>query len=313
MTQVISTNKEEFRATRSVGIGSSDIAAVLGIDPYRTPYQLWLQKTGREERTEGNKYTEAGTRLEKVVVEYFQDRTGAQVLPGFEGDVTFFHPDFPHVLATPDRPYHRDGIGGLVECKTTQKNIDPDFIPEYWFCQNQYQAAIINASPHAELVQECAIAWLFRGLDFNYHLFDYDPDFGQYLIEQADAFWTKYVLTDTPPEYARASDVEKAHGRHTPGKVIEATDELLQEWEKLVAVRDRIRILQEEEDAIKERFKLIMKDAEAVTYFEETLVTWRNSKPVVRLDSKALKAEHPELWARYAKENAPTRPFLVKA
>lgn len=313
MTQVISNNKEEFRAARSVGIGSSEIAAVLGIDPYCTPYQLWCKKTGRGEDFSGNKYTEAGTRLEKVVVEYFQDRTGAQVLPGFEGDVTFFHPDFPHVLATPDRPYHRDGIGGLLECKTTQKNIDPDFIPEYWFCQNQYQAAIINASPHAELVQECAIAWLFRGLDFNYHLFDYDPDFGQYLIEQADTFWTKYVITDTPPEYTRAVDVEKAHGRHTPGKVIEATDELLQEWEKLVAVRDRIRILQEEEDAIKERFKLIMKDAEAVTYFEETLVTWRNSKPVVRLDSKALKAEHPELWAKYAKENAPTRPFLVKA
>lgn len=309
---VLSTNKEQFRATRSRGIGSSEIGAVLGVDPYCTPYQLWCKKTGRGDEFNGNKYTIAGTRLEKVVVEYFEEATGAKMIPGYEGDVTFFHPDLPHVLATPDRPYHRDGVRGILECKTTQRNIDPDFLPESWFCQAQYQAAVLNATPDDTLVEEISIAWLFRGLDFHYHTFEYDPAFGAYLIEQADKFWREHVIADVPPEAATASDVEKAHGRHTAGKVIQATDELLQEWEKLVAVRDRIKILEAERDEIIERFKLIMKDAEAVQYYEETLVTWRNSKPVVRLDSKALKAEMPDVWQKYAKENAPTRPFLVK-
>lgn len=312
---VISPNKEEFRANRSGGIGSSDIAAVMGVDPYRTPYQLWLEKTGREERSGDNKFTIAGTRMEGVVAEYFEDQLCAHFNRESLQEITFFHPQHDYLLASPDRHYQRvqgdQLVFGLLECKTTQKNIDPEFLPEQWFCQNQYQAAIVAATGRWQ-VDECAVAWFFRGLDFNYHLFEYDPAFGDMLLNEAGEFWVNYVLKDIPPPLHGAADVEKAFPRHRAGKVIKASDELMQEYEQLVKVRAQIKELQDQEEAIKERFKVIMQDAEAVEYFDEILVTWRASKPVRRLDTKRLRDEQPDVFERYAREYPPTRPFLVK-
>lgn len=303
--------EQQFQEVRSQGIGSSEIAAVLGVDPYTTPYQLWLKKTGRAEAFDGNKYTEAGHKLESAVAEYFADRTGAEITPGFEDDVHFVHPEFSWARVTPDRFYRRDGVIGLLECKTTQRNIDPEFLPEHWFCQNQYQAAVVNAGA-MDHVQECAIAWLFRGIDFHYHLFEVNPVFGDFLINAAGEFWEKYVLTDTPPEMETRSDVVSAYRTHTGGKIIQATDELMKDYEDLVEIRDRIKELSAKENEIKERLQLIMKDAEAIQYFEETIITWKASKPVKRLDQKALRENEPEIWEAYMKEGKPIRSFRIK-
>ncbi|WP_410960483.1 YqaJ viral recombinase family protein, partial [Salmonella sp. SAL4361] len=43
-------NRDQFLAGRKKGIGGSDVAAILGFSPYKSPYQLWLDKTGRSER-----------------------------------------------------------------------------------------------------------------------------------------------------------------------------------------------------------------------------------------------------------------------
>jgi len=308
--------EQQFKEVRSQGIGSSEIAAVLGVDPYLTPYQLWMKKTGRAEEFEGNKFTEAGHRLEAAVAAYFADRTGAEITPGYEDDVHFVHPEWEYIRCTPDRFYRMpSGVVGILECKTTQRNIDPEYLPEYWFCQNQYQAAIINAEYPVKSnpeIKECAIAWLYRGLDFHYHLFDVNPVFGEFLINAAGEFWTKHVLTDTPPEVKNRDDLIAAYPTHFDGKVIQASEELMREYEQLVEIRERVKELSEKEGEIKERLQLIMKDAEAIQYYDETIITWKASKPVNRLDQKALKAEEPEIWERYVRETPPVRSFRVK-
>jgi len=314
-------NKQEeqaFQDVRSQGIGSSEIAAVLGVDPYVTPYQLWLKKTGRADEFTGNKFTEAGHRLEAAVADYFADRTGAGIVPGYEDDVHFIHPVHSWARVTPDRFYTRpvetEGLfantTGLLECKTTQRNLDPEYLPESWFCQNQYQAAVINAGKPGH-IEECAVAWLYRGLDFHYHLFEVNPVFGDYLLNAAGEFWQDYVLADTPPEVKNAQDAAIAYPRHSDGKVIEATDELLKDYEALVDIRDRVKELKAKEAEIKERLQIIMKDAEAVQYYDETLLTWKASKPVKRLNQKALRENEPEIWKRYVRETKPVRSFRV--
>lgn len=303
------TKPAEFTETRSQGIGSSEIAAVLGVDPYVTPYQLWLKKTGRADEFEGNKFTEAGHRLERAVAEYFADRTGAEITPGYEDDIHFIHPAHSWARVTPDRFYMLGDTPGILECKTTQRNIDPEYLPEPWFCQNQYQAAIVQATGRE--VRECAIAWLYRGLDFHYNLFEVNPVFGDLLINAAGEFWTKHVIADTPPDLKDAQDVLTAYRTHTEGKVIEASEELMREYEHLVDIRERLKELNAKEGEIKERLQMIMKDAEAIQYYEETIITWKASKPVIRLDQKRLREEQPEIWSAYVRETPPVRTFRV--
>lgn len=299
---------------RGKSIGSSEIAAVLGVCPYRTPYQLWDEKINGSTFA-GNKYTKAGTILEPAVIEFFKQEAEVDILPGFVEDVRFCHPQRPYLTATPDRLYERikDGklIKGICEAKTTQISITSDVdLPPSWFCQAQYQAAIYNANNEDCPVDEISIAWLVRGLDFYYAHFDVDPDFGRHLLEKADEFWNAYVLTKKAPEYETVADIEKAYP--TPAGSVEATAETVQAYERLVELNERIKALKEEEDVIKDNLKMIMKGAEQITYFGSVLATWKQTKPVQRLDTKKLKEEAPDVYQRFLGEPKSNRRFLLK-
>jgi len=302
---------------RKQSIGSSEIASVLGVCPYRSPYQLWNEKVNGSTFS-GNKYTKAGTILEPAVIEFFRQATGAHTR--YEDDVRFWHPNYSFITATPDRFYIRgkDGkaVRGLCEAKTTQINVQiEDEIPPSWFCQAQYQAMVYNAhqaSNGSEMVTEVTIAWLVRGLDFHYAHFDVDADFGDMLLEKAQEFWHSYVLPKTPPEYETAEDVLHAYPKHIDGNVVEATDETVQAYESLIEIRERIKALEEEKAVIEDNFKKLMKDAEAITYFGSVLATWKATKPTRRLDTKRLKAEAPETYEQFLGEPKSTRRFLVK-
>ena len=65
---------------RTMGIGGSDVSVIAGINPYRSVYQLWLEKTGQTEPAESdNEYTHFGTILEPVIRKEFMERTGLKV------------------------------------------------------------------------------------------------------------------------------------------------------------------------------------------------------------------------------------------
>ncbi len=73
-------NHDKFLAGRKKGIGGSDVAAILGFSPYKSPYQLWLDKTGRSERKESqNESAHFGNLLEDVVAKEFSRRSGMKV------------------------------------------------------------------------------------------------------------------------------------------------------------------------------------------------------------------------------------------
>lgn len=40
--------REEWLAVRKQGIGSSDSATAVGLNPYKSQLELWLEKTGRD-------------------------------------------------------------------------------------------------------------------------------------------------------------------------------------------------------------------------------------------------------------------------
>ena len=42
-------DREAWLDVRKGGIGSSDAAAAVGLNPYKSPLELWLEKTGRSQ------------------------------------------------------------------------------------------------------------------------------------------------------------------------------------------------------------------------------------------------------------------------
>ena len=293
---------EEWLSARGRRIGGSTIAAIMGYDKYRTPYQVWKDLTGRSnDNLGGNKFVIAGHRLEQAVAEYFAEETGFKIIESSRGDTLYVHQEHDYLVASPDRMYiNESGKTCVLECKTTQNTIDDT--PLAWYCQLQWYLMITGCG-------EGSIAWLTRGVDFGCRQFYANVDFQNELLLAAVDFWNNNVLTDNVPDFANSSDIESFY-QETTGDVVEADNRLLQLHMELRSVKDQIKTLEAKEGELSEMVKLRMCNAEAVKYFGKSLFTWKQVSRVT-VDSKRLKAEKPDIYVDYSKESV-SRPFLVK-
>lgn len=297
--------QEEHMAARKGSIGSSEISSVLGLNKYQSPLDLWRLKTGRTEPFEGNQFTKMGHMLEGIVAMLFDNANQYELVRGSEKMEIRFHDDKPYFSASPDRYYMDNGEVCILECKTTQREIDEDDLPLTWFSQLQWQLGICG-------IKKGAIAWLTRGVFFGFAEIEFDPDYFQYMTEKAEDFWVNYVMKDVEPEPISTEDVLTLHPKEKQGKVIVAADELSEMIDDLRHIKSEIGHLAKREKDLKQQIQLVMKDAEKVMYMDETLVTWKASKESQVFNSKAFKEDHPELYQNYLQTKAGSRRFLVK-
>ena len=96
---------------RQQSLGGSEVAAALGLSPWKTPYELYIEKTTDDPlliQTPMNAPMEWGHRLENVVALKYQEETGYAVVPGFK----CHYLKYPFLTASPDRlVYTKDGHG----------------------------------------------------------------------------------------------------------------------------------------------------------------------------------------------------------
>ena len=128
-------SREDWLAYRRLGIGGSDVAAIMGISSFATIRDLYNDKIGvlpLIEEEEGNWVAkEVGHRLEDLVAEIFSRKTGLKVFPVRK---MFRHPLYPFMLADVDFfIVFPDGTFGILECKTCNYNAkvkwDNDSVP----------------------------------------------------------------------------------------------------------------------------------------------------------------------------------------
>jgi putative phage-type endonuclease len=76
----LTQGSQEWLDYRRTMRNASETAAVLGVSPWCTPYQLWLQKTGRAE-TKSNAAMQRGTELEPAARAAYETETGYIMQP----------------------------------------------------------------------------------------------------------------------------------------------------------------------------------------------------------------------------------------
>lgn len=303
-------DRNEWLDYRRAGIGSSEIATIVGLNPYETPYQLWRRKIGLDEPKSETFAMKAGHYLEDAVSQFWSDATGRQIIKASAGDWIVRNDDKPFVQVSPDRTYWLDDNRnndnkGILECKTTQRVIDADDLPKTWFCQVQYQLG------GAE-IQQGSIAWLTAGREFGYQDLTLVPDFYGWLVEEAERFWVDNVMGGKEPDCANVQDVLIKFNKHTNGKVVEVGEDVMQAYNQLKDVRAEINKLEEQKEALEAKLKMGFGDAEAISYGGNTLATWKAGKDSEKFDAKAFQADHPELAKQYTKSVKSSRRFLLK-
>lgn len=306
-------SREAWLELRKGGIGSSEVGTILGLNPYETPYQLWRKKKGLDAPTPENFAMRAGHYLEDAVSLLYQDETGNEIIKSSAGDWLIVNNERPFLRVSPDRTCWKRGMArkhdnkGIVECKTTQKEVDGDSLPQHWFCQLQYQLGV------AEL-NWGAIAWLTAGREFGYRDLTFDKDFYDWMIEEVTRFWVDCIQGNQEPLAINVEDVILKSPRHITGKMLNADEQIIAELAELKELREELAALDQRKKAIEESIKMTMGDAEALVLpnSDDVLCTWKAGKDRTKFDDKRFAQEHPDMYAQYTKTTAGTRTFLIK-
>lgn len=303
-------NREEWLTHRQEGIGSSEVATILGLNPWETPYQLWRRKKGLDAPKEETFAMKAGHYLEDAVSMFWHDETGRDIIKRSAIDWLILNADKPYMRVSPDRTYwlsdsRKNSDKGILECKTTQMTIDEEDLPKHWFCQLQYQLGV------AELEQG-SLAWLCSGRQFSYKDIALVPDFFQWIEEEVTKFWVDNIQGNIEPDATSVADVLLKYNRHTDGKIIEVTDDIYTAVNDLKALKEQIAQLDEQKDSLEEKIKLGFGDAEAISYGGQTIATWKAPKPSEKFDAKAFAKAHPDLAKEFTAPYQGARRFLIK-
>lgn len=298
-------NQAEWLENRKNGIGSSEIATIIGLNRWETPYQLWRRKVGLDPEKVETMPMRLGHLLEGAVAQLYSEETGREIEEGSDADFICISKEKPFLRVSPDRFVNMDGERAILECKTTQMPVDEDEVPEYWFAQLQYQMGVAE-------IEQGSIAWLQQGRDFGFVDYKLVPEFYAYLAEQAERFWVDNIKGGKEPEAYDASDVLAKYGIHTAGKAIEVGDDVYEYYNSLKGVRDEIAELEARKATLEDEIKKVFKDAEAISYNGFTLATWKAPKPSKKFDQKRFSDEHPELVNQYMIESQGSRRFLLK-
>lgn len=296
----------EWLQERSKGIGGSDASIILGLNKYKTAFELWLEKTGQTEPVEiDNEAIYWGNQMEDVVAKEFEKRTGKKVR---RRNYMFSHPDYHFIKANLDREVMKESA--ILECKTASAYLkgewDGDEIPAEYLVQVQHYLGVTGKD-------KAYIAVLIGGNQFIWKEIERDDELINMIIDAEVNFWKTHVLGGVPPELDGSSAAEQylkeRYDCAQEGKEIvlpSSYKEMLEQYEQ---VKSDEKLLQTAKKDIENKIKAELKEAEAgIT--DSYIVTWKNVSSN-RVDTKSLKEKFPDIYKSVLTEST-SRRFGIK-
>lgn len=291
---------------RMTGVGGSDASVVAGLNPYKTPMELFFEKTGAmiPDDLSDNERVHFGNVLEDVVAQEYARRLGKRVK---RSNVMLRHPKHQFMTGNIDRIVI--GEKKVLECKTADARMSghwgdsgSDEVPEAYLCQVQHYMAVTG-------YQQADLAVLIGGNDFRVYHIQRSNELIEYLIHIETDFW-KLVETNTPPDPMSPDDVILRWPRDTGGD-IEATAEIEQHAQELKAVKAQIKQLEGRKSEIETELKGFIQDKTTLVGLDgKPLATWK-AQTSMRFNQSEFKAAHAKLFEAFKQESS-SRVFRLK-
>lgn len=308
MKKLVSTlgmGREEWLLFRKRGIGGSDAAAVCGLNPYSSPLQVYLDKTGADIGDHDNEAMRQGRDLEDYVARRFMEATGLKVR---RANAIYYDEKRPFMLADADRLIVGQDAG--LECKTVSPyNADAwkdGRIPLHYQIQCYHYMSVFGAD-------KWYIAALIFGRDFLVREIPYDLEIVRNIRQMETDFWRGHVEKRVlpAPDGSEGADqlILDRFRTAEPGKqilLIGFGDKVARRQELAGLISD----LETEKKQIEQELKLYLGDAEEAQG-EGYKVSWTNVCSN-RLDGERLKKDRPDIYKEYLKPQN-TRRLTIKA
>lgn len=297
--------REEWLKIRKLGLGGSDMSAVLGVNNWRSPLDVWLDKTSDTVEEKESEPMYWGTILEDIVAKEFAKRTGWKVR---NNNFTLQSEEYPYLLANIDREIV--GLDAGLECKTAnafkKEEWQGDSVPDSYYIQCQHYMAVTGKS-------SWWIACLVGGNNFFYKEVPRNDEVIQAIIDTGREFW-RLVETKTmpaPDDSKACSEALKKLYKHSNGKAIELSAQYNNVIVDYLELKEQLADLESKKRGIENLLKDALGENEKGSCGEH-YVSWKSSKPRETFDSKKFKSDHPEMYTNYIKQGEPSRRFEVK-
>lgn len=315
-------SRDEWLALRQSGIGGSDIAAILGVSPYATAYDVYQSKTQPLNADEMSEFAYWGTVLEDTVAREFAKRSGLKVQ-----NVNFMmrHPVHTFAVANIDRAIVNRDIAGnvrykdgklttdqIVEIKTASEYVgknwgdeDSDEVPDQYQCQAQWYMGVTGT-------QVCHMAVLIGGNKYRQYKIERNQDLIDVLFETASDFWHNNVLAGVEPDATTLQNAKDKYPRHDPDTTldVELDSEAAKAFEHYESLKAQEKELKTAITAAQTDLICQIQNNETLAIDGEVVATYK-TQVSNRFDSKSFKTDMPELAERYTKQSE-SRVMRVK-
>lgn len=287
---------------RTKGVGGSDVAAIMGLSPWRTPMQVWLEKTEREQPQDisDKPHVRRGVDLEEFVGERFKQNHPSFIVRRVNAVCQSL--ERPWAQASLDYEVWEDGRWGVLEIKTARSDWK-DGVPTYYLTQVTHYLSV-------------------TGRDFAWVAVQFDSDelweYREYRIERdeediaavdsaVDTFWHDYVEAGIMPQLTgtagEVSSLTAYYGKpaDTFTQLHDASHEAVEARQAIAEYLDAASTEKQAKEAKTKATATLAKligDAKGLDS-DVARVTWVRSE-VTKLDTKRLQAEHPEIWQAYS-------------
>lgn len=277
---------DEQKALRWHGIGSSEVAAVIGLNNYRTPTDVWLEKVGLVEPFGGNEATEIGENIEAWIAErYAQSNQCHSFVPWFTVVCAIDGDEFDFCLATPDyliEPLPKKW--SILEIKNVghfaSKDWDtdkPDGVPPYVYAQVQWQMFVTG-------IHKAVVCAFLGGSKIRWWNIDYNENFACRMAIAVEKFWNCHVLptrlfhwldwnVDIPPDNLDGSYL-KVKYPESDGCMLEATPATIAYAKVYNNVKSGLEEFEKELVELKSKLIEIIGDADGI----EGICTYKTNK-----------------------------------
>lgn len=307
--------RTEWLERRRAGIGGSDVAGILGLSPWSSPWSVWADKVGlvSGDKVGTDQMTDAmefGQRAEPMMAGYFEDRTGL-ILAGEQMELQ--HPDNSWMRCTVDGLVYDDNIPsdeidrfmpavefatvgdgclGVHEIKTTSSSASEweNSIPAHYQCQAQWSLAVSGL----ERVWFSVLHLAFGRPKYAVYELERDQADIDLIVKKCRAFWHDCVLTGNPPEPDAHPATTAAINAAWPD-----ADGQMDEDDQVRFLLDSIREIDDwkekyraEGDHLRNQLRALMRDnTEVVDGNGRPLITFRHETRTL-IDAVAVRKEH---------------------
>jgi len=295
---------EKQKELRKQHLGSSDVAAILGVDPWRNAYDVWLEKTGRVEDSKETEVMYAGTMFEDGILKYAEGQLGKLIRNQYRSAIGFpIAANIDAIVKESGEPVEAKTAGLFGPVTEEWGDGGTDQIPD---------RVIIQVHVHMLCTDKdiCHIPAFIGGKGFNMFMVKKDDEIMNIIMDQSIEFWG-YVENDCPPPNCMPSMPLIKRMKREPNKVTEIDPILIQNWENAKA---SLKLAQEIEEGAKTEMLAALGEAEAGTFerdgLQMTLTFFEQSRRYV--DSKKLKEDYPDLYKMYEKVSVFRVPRVKK-